>query len=1080
MCVTLFSVVLPAAMLFTATGAAQPVIVTGSEASTIEDYAARELQRYLYQLTGSHPELITDADYIDGPAFFVGRRENHSGIAALSGDELHVSPEDPGPEGYVLRTVELNDHPVLIISGSDAVGVLYGVYSLLDDYYDVGFHLGGDVLPPESRPLVVPEIDERKAPLVAIRGFLPWTNFPQSATVYSWEDWKFIIDQAARMRMNFIHIHSYSGELGHNENFANFELDGFMSRVWMGTARAGHAWAGPAWDSAEYRYGAADLFDDYDFGAESALHNETLSNREAFRKGASMFQRVIAYAHTRGVKIGLGLDIDTIPDEYGVPANDPRVVEARVDQIVTDYPNLDFLICFRSELINSRPEMREAWEEIFTTIYESMAERSPGTRLAVAGWGLAPEYIEDLPDDVISGPISAYSDKFEDGSIYGDREYWGCPWLERDFQSSQYYYPYDMHLSNTIEAWQNRAPNMNGLYTLTWRLTDAVDAKMSYIAKAPWDHENRYDSSYAVYYEYARRHYGEDAAEAITEIINENEPFASGFAECMATEPFTGSTRMPGAGHLLNIHRFLLLPSEDADGTAHLAAEYDAQSGTQVADSTETSPCVGFINAGDWLRFDAVDFGEDATVFKAVVASDTQGGEFELRLDDRETGPVLGNLVVTDTGGWQNWVTLSTPIPPTSGVHTLYMNFLAPEIDDREKAEEQLAVVADWIERSDNPEHVAHLKLLHARLGATLDHIILNREFPGYSWEELPGRYPTWVQNFTHRVTDISSLGNVQSHQNRFVNLNFFERKDALREGQIVKAPIHVEARGTRDGARITWAYDEPNLRGFHVYRDEVRLTDAPLPPTVFHYEDHYDGVADYRVSVVDLRNRESPQSLPYRCKAGSADTMPPHIVVVSPPVTGAEGRPADVTARILDGRVHDQVSATLYYRAPGQDAWASLPMTRRVRSVFNATVPGEAIGADGIEYYIAASDGANEAVYPPAGADNALMLTAYPAREESELSPPSRVTTVDGVRIEWQEQPGAHWYRIYRGTTSEFEAGPATRVTYVAGCTTAFRSNGFGFDGSLLRGSYYYRVTAVDATGTESAPTASVEVVYP
>ena len=52
-------------------------------------------------------------------------------------------------------------------------------------------------------------------------------------------------------------------------------------------------------------------------------------------------------------------------------------------------------------------------------------------------------------------PISAYSDSCENGAIYGNREYWGCPWLERDGGSSEYYYPYNMHLSNTIKAWQN-------------------------------------------------------------------------------------------------------------------------------------------------------------------------------------------------------------------------------------------------------------------------------------------------------------------------------------------------------------------------------------------------------------------------------------------------------------------------------------------------------------------------------------------------------------------------------------------------------------------------------------------------
>lgn len=42
-----------------------------------------------------------------------------------------------------------------------------------------------------------------RCPRQKIRGILPWTNFPQSATVYSMQDWKYILEQMARMRLNF-------------------------------------------------------------------------------------------------------------------------------------------------------------------------------------------------------------------------------------------------------------------------------------------------------------------------------------------------------------------------------------------------------------------------------------------------------------------------------------------------------------------------------------------------------------------------------------------------------------------------------------------------------------------------------------------------------------------------------------------------------------------------------------------------------------------------------------------------------------------------------------------------------------
>ncbi len=377
-------------------------IIIGSRASDLERYAAKELQRYLYEISGTLLEIRSNVKEIKAPSFVIGQLRTNAAILNLVPTHLmEVSPGFPGPQGYVLKKIDINSQPVIVVAGSDDIGCLYGVYGLLVDYYRVGFFLGGDILPDKKSPLTWVEVNEKKAPSMYIRGFLPWTNFPQSATSYSWEDWKFILDQMAKMRLNFIHIHNYNGELGHNEMYHNFTYKGYTSRVWMPTARHPHAWAMSAWDVNRYRFGATDLFDDYDFGADCALHNENLTNEEVFRKSASLFRKVIAYAHTRGIKVGLGLDIDLIPKDYNAKADDPEVVKARVDQLVNDYPNLDYLLCFQSENVGKDPQFYKIWRNIFNEFYQGVKERMPRTRVAVAGWGLNPNSIATLPSDVI-------------------------------------------------------------------------------------------------------------------------------------------------------------------------------------------------------------------------------------------------------------------------------------------------------------------------------------------------------------------------------------------------------------------------------------------------------------------------------------------------------------------------------------------------------------------------------------------------------------------------------------------------------------------------------------------------------
>lgn len=487
-------------------------------------YAQTKLIKYILLLTGEHAdrERCGEEDY--RIAFRL---------------ELCGADRGLGEEGYEIHTGEQGKEVVL--QAETEQGLLYGVYGLLSDHYGVGFYFSGDAVPQEKKPLPLCEIEDRRIPEQYIRGVLPWTNFPQSATSYSFQDWIYMIDQMTRMRMNFINIHNYNGEFGHNEIFHNILVNGKMSRNWNATVSKPHAWGMKGWKVKEYLFGGSEVYDDYDFGADATLHNDCLENEEVFRKGSSKFAFIIRYAHTRGVKIGLGLDLNLVMGDYGQAADDFSVVDARIHQITTDYSGLDYLLLYRSE---NSPDFR-VWNRAFYRTYNALKEKAPNIRIAVSGWGLDPDTVIGLPADVIAAPISGHSvnDRIPDGSIYGEREFWGCPWSERDYNDSIHFAPYRTLLSNTVGDYQRRSRNMKGLMTLTWRVSDGVDAKLSYIAEAPWDKENSLASSRDVYYRYAVKCYGAEAAAAVTEIINENEAYATDASECMYTPLPSGKDR---------------------------------------------------------------------------------------------------------------------------------------------------------------------------------------------------------------------------------------------------------------------------------------------------------------------------------------------------------------------------------------------------------------------------------------------------------------------------------------------------------------------------------------------------------
>lgn len=95
-----------------------------------------------------------------------------------------------------------------------------------------------------------------------------------------------------------------------------------------------------------------------------------------------------------------------------------------------------------------------------------------------------------------------------------------------------------------------------------------------------------------------------------------------------------------------------------------------------------TEPCadaggglnLGYSAAGSWAGFRHVDFGEGVNFLEARVASAGTGGTLEFRLDSPE-GPLIAQLPLPVTGGWQAWTTVSGPVSGASGVRGLYVVF---------------------------------------------------------------------------------------------------------------------------------------------------------------------------------------------------------------------------------------------------------------------------------------------------------------------------------------------------------------------------------------------------------------------
>ena len=125
--------------------------------------------------------------------------------------------------------------------------------------------------------------------------------------------------------------------------------------------------------------------------------------------------------------------------------------------------------------------------------------------------------------------------------------------------------------------------------------------------------------------------------------------------------------------YLLNVA--WLRPTGDAGNAERIpAANFSAQHGIQTAPCSEGGDCVGWIEPGDWIRYESVDLGQRAARIEIRAASATSGGVIEIRLDAPD-GEILGTCSVPNTGGWQSWSSFHAKIKPISGVKTLCMVF---------------------------------------------------------------------------------------------------------------------------------------------------------------------------------------------------------------------------------------------------------------------------------------------------------------------------------------------------------------------------------------------------------------------
>ncbi len=467
---------------------APTTIVCPGDAAVQVRLAAHELQRYLYLRTGTLLPISAQA------------MKDSAAIAFAT---------DKALEGGAYRI--RSDGHRLVISGASDLAQLYGAYAFIEKT-GIRFYLHGDVIPDAQIAFTLPKLDETRAPLFALRGINPWGWHPFGMDAWSADDYKAVIGQLAKMKMNFIGIHCYPE--GHPQAeptvwhgvSSDFDEHGnvkhsYVSR-YFNTLVGGKPWGDYlARKTSDYSFGGALLFDDEAWAPNAMRGHCPLpvtpeDCNDFFNRIGAQFNDAFTFARQLGVKTCLGTEAPlTLPKNLAQRTTDVRAVyEGTFRRIMASHP-LDYYWLWTPESWrpgNSPAQYAGTVADITLAVEAAKNAHAP-FQLATCGWVLGPAqnraaYYTDLPKSVavsaINGELGTIPVDTAFKQIVG-REKWAIPWLENDVNDGLA----GLQLcagQMRRDAFDAHAYGCTGLIGLHWR-TDIISPNISALAQAGWD-----------------------------------------------------------------------------------------------------------------------------------------------------------------------------------------------------------------------------------------------------------------------------------------------------------------------------------------------------------------------------------------------------------------------------------------------------------------------------------------------------------------------------------------------------------------------------------------------------------------
>jgi len=450
------------------------------------------------------------------------RFENPGEVSAAGDRRIVLRADRTGlahEESYEIRAA---GHDV-ILRGASERGLLCAVFEFLERQGAV-FGIDGESYPPEPvRELVAPADGQSwtSAPRFAVRGLLPWPDFLNCITIYNEEDFRAYFEAMLRMRMNTFGMHVYTQNEQWAESYLSFEFAGAGHLAYLDNT-ASNRWGYLPERTSRYGMGSAQYFDGEVFGSDATRFGR--NPWEIAENTQKLLKNGLSYAKKLGIRTGVGFEPYQIPDEIyralppearledskARPRFDPssytgrKLLEARLDNLLTSYPDVDYIWLWEDEGANwdSRKEGVPLPATAFQLTHDYLRRHAPGKRLVISGWGGVARHFAELhkvlPEDIVFSCLSdtlGWDPVHEVFGELGSRERWPIPWLEDDpsMWLAQFHvnrFQRDVDLADKYGC--------QGMLGIHWRHR-IVDPTATYFARAMWDKSYTPEAHFTAY-----------------------------------------------------------------------------------------------------------------------------------------------------------------------------------------------------------------------------------------------------------------------------------------------------------------------------------------------------------------------------------------------------------------------------------------------------------------------------------------------------------------------------------------------------------------------------------------------------